>query len=247
MEKSIKDFFSYPNFIMGRGECGGGVAGVDLRLAKSMTQIFGCGMYLVDYEDNKVLYMTDNIARWCGVDTSEVGDVDCDKFVKCVPDEDYKMLVKINEAVFSFLRGMPDDEILKVKVSYNFHLGKMLMLQYFVPVKVVDGNVKVGLFVLTMPTGQSSGNIVLCKEGEPDYYEYSLSTRCWTRQEVVVLTDIERQILWLSAQGRTMDDIAKSICLSVDSVKTYRKRLFKKLDVSNISEALFYCVNHKML
>ncbi len=62
-----------------------------------------------------------------------------------------------------------------------------------------------------------------------------------------VLTDGEKSVLTLSIQGYTMLEIADKICLSPDTIKKYRQRIFEKLDVRNISEAIVAATNNKLL
>jgi DNA-binding NarL/FixJ family response regulator len=51
------------------------------------------------------------------------------------------------------------------------------------------------------------------------------------------LTTREREILELMAVGRTNLEIARSLFVSEETVKTYAKRLFRKLGVRNRVEA----------
>ncbi len=245
MNKQVNDFFCFPNMLMSDEMRGKISAATDLRLVGALSRILGCGIYLVDYEKNKVLFMSDNVAEWCGIPKENINSYD--DYVKCVPDDDYKMLIEINEAVFSFLRDKPDDEIMQYIVSYNFHLRQLLMHQYFTPVVVNDGIIKTGLFILTLPSGQESGQITMRKTGEADYYEYSMEEHEWQYNKGIVLTDTEKKVLWLSAQGMTVDDISDEICKSADTVKTHKKRLFKKLGVSSTSEALICAMNKRLL
>ncbi len=55
------------------------------------------------------------------------------------------------------------------------------------------------------------------------------------------------EILHLHAQGLTINQIAEKIFVSPDTVKYYRRRIFDRLNVSNIAEALAYAVNSKMI
>jgi DNA-binding CsgD family transcriptional regulator len=57
----------------------------------------------------------------------------------------------------------------------------------------------------------------------------------------------EKNILLLSAQGYTMDEIAEQLFLAIDTVKFQKKRIFEKLEVKNIVEALFFAANQKLL
>ncbi len=245
MDKCVNDFFEYPNLLLDDKSSGDLTIVTALHLASAITRISGSGIYMVDYEKNSVFFISDNIARWCGIPPEKAN---ChDEYVKCVPDSDYKMLVEINEAAFKYLQGMPDDEIVKYTLSYNFHLHKMLVHQYFTPVVVKNGVIKIGLFVLTIPSEQKSGRIIMRRHGDTDFYEYSRSQKQWEHQDGVALTDTERRVLWLSAQGMSVDEISDEGCKSADSVKTYKKRLFRKLGVSCISEALICAMNKRLL
>ncbi len=44
-----------------------------------------------------------------------------------------------------------------------------------------------------------------------------------------------------------MNDIADIICLSVDSVKAYKRSIFQKMEVKNIAEAVTYAQNHQLI
>ena len=61
------------------------------------------------------------------------------------------------------------------------------------------------------------------------------------------LSEGERAVLILSIQGYTMSEIADKICLSPETIKKYRQRIFEKLDVRNISEAIVAAANNKLL
>ena len=77
---------------------------------------------------------------------------------------------------------------------------------------------------------------------------YSFDEHCWVSQnEQVELTQDERTMLYLTAQGYTMREIAEQMFKSVDTIKMYRKHVFAKLGVSNISEALVYATNYYLL
>ena len=101
--------------------------------------------------------------------------------------------------------------------------------------------------VLTVPSGRESGLITMRKHGDADFYEYSRPKKYWEHREGIVLTDIEQKVLWLSAQGNTVEQIGEAVSKSPDAVKNYKKRLFKKLNVTTISEALIYAMNNRML
>lgn len=54
----------------------------------------------------------------------------------------------------------------------------------------------------------------------------------------LLLTPRELQILRLSEQGLTETEIARSIPLSIETIKSHRKHLLEKLQAHNIAEAI---------
>ena len=85
------------------------------------------------------------------------------------------------------------------------------------------------------------------RTGTSEFFEYNISSRHWNRRQMPTLSDGEKSVLTLSIQGYTMSEIADKICLSPDTIKKYRKRIFEKLDVRNISEAIVAATNNKLL
>ena len=70
------------------------------------------------------------------------------------------------------------------------------------------------------------------------------SSRHWSR--VVELSDRESEVLALIARGLTNAQIAEELYLSVETVKTYVKRLYSKLDVHNRAQAAVAASLHEL-
>jgi DNA-binding NarL/FixJ family response regulator len=64
---------------------------------------------------------------------------------------------------------------------------------------------------------------------------------------VVELSDRESEVLALIARGLTNAQIAEELYLSVETVKTYVKRLYAKLDVHNRAQAAVAASTHHLI
>lgn len=62
-----------------------------------------------------------------------------------------------------------------------------------------------------------------------------------------LLTDREREVLHLLAEGKTNKEIATLLDLSVYTVETHRTRLMQKLDLHNTAEIVLYAVRKKII
>ncbi|MDE7462409.1 MAG: helix-turn-helix transcriptional regulator [Muribaculaceae bacterium] len=83
--------------------------------------------------------------------------------------------------------------------------------------------------------------------GSPDFFEYNRITRRWDKRSIPTLSDGEKTVITLSIQGYTMTEIGDKMCLSPETIKKYRKQIFDKLGVRNISEAIIAATNSKLL
>lgn len=63
---------------------------------------------------------------------------------------------------------------------------------------------------------------------------------------IVELSDRESEVLALIARGLTNSQIAEELYLSVETVKTYVKRLYAKLDVHNRAQAAVAASTHQL-
>jgi DNA-binding NarL/FixJ family response regulator len=57
-----------------------------------------------------------------------------------------------------------------------------------------------------------------------------------------LLTNTEREIIQLLAQGKTSKDIANERCLSYHTVITHRKNIFRKLEINTVHELTKYAL-----
>jgi DNA-binding NarL/FixJ family response regulator len=73
----------------------------------------------------------------------------------------------------------------------------------------------------------------LRREGKQDSYD--------------LLTDREREVLQLLAEGKTNKEVAAALNIGTSTVDTHRVNLMQKLDVHNTAELVLYAVRKKIL
>lgn len=61
------------------------------------------------------------------------------------------------------------------------------------------------------------------------------------------LTDREREVLQLIAEGKTNKEIAAALSLSVNTVETHRKHLMEKLDLHNTAELVRFAIRERLV
>lgn len=65
--------------------------------------------------------------------------------------------------------------------------------------------------------------------------------------DVFALTENQKQALKLLAEGMTEEAVAKEVNRSLNTIKYYKREIFKKLDVSSTREAIIKALKYKIL
>ncbi|OGT54893.1 MAG: hypothetical protein A3F17_08915 [Gammaproteobacteria bacterium RIFCSPHIGHO2_12_FULL_41_15] len=73
---------------------------------------------------------------------------------------------------------------------------------------------------------------------EAEFRHRVLLTRTVSKKDID-LTESELEVLYWSAQGKSADEIAAILGLTKNTVDTYRRRLIEKMEVSNITQAVY--------
>ena len=147
---------------------------------------------------------------------------------------------------------LPINERKNYTISYDFHVKrddrKRLINHKLTPLALTkDGKIWLAICTISLATGNKSGNVTMKKLGADLFYEYSFHNHNWNLRTEINLSETERNVLLLSTQGYTMNDIAINLCRTIDAVKGCKRNIFQKMGVRNITEAITYAQNHQLI
>lgn len=174
-------------------------------------------------------------------------------YFKYVLKSDLDLLIKINSIGFDFYEQIPLEERKDYTISYDFHIrnqeGKTILInQKLTPMFLTDnGKIWKAICIVSLSWERESGNIEIYKKDNSKVYRYQLEGGHWKKRNKISLSPREKEILQLSTRGYTINEIAETIFLSPDTIKFHRRKLFDKLGVTNISEAIMYATNNKLI
>ncbi len=252
MPTNIGDFFIASNSVSAITEEDYQKATILVNAAKAFARSTHQCVYIIDYFKQNFLYVSENLAYWCGESSDKIKDFGYQFYIDYVPEKEQLMLLEINNQGFDLFNKIPISERLDYTISYDFHIKngkKQRLVNHHITPMILsqDGRIWLALCTISMSAKNTPGHIIMKKSNSTSYYEYSLDKHKWINKESVTLNETERDVLTLSAQGYTMNEIADKLCKSVDTIKSYKRALFSKLDVKNIAEALSYATNYKLL
>ena len=219
---------------------------------KSLSRMAYQSVYVIDYFRKDFLYVSDNPLFLCGLSPQEVQKQGFAFYCNHVPKEEVEMLLEINKAGFKLFNKTPANKRLNLFISYDFHIqdecSQLLINHKLSPILLAEnGNLWLAACVVSLATQKTAGNFEAHMHGEDYFWTYSLESRKWEKAYNNVLNEREKEILLLSAQGNTIDQIADKLYITNNTVKYHRKNLFKKIGVSTISEALWLAAEKKMI
>lgn len=246
-------FFSDKNTVKSISEKDAVQTGNYLEIVKAFARVTYMSIYMIDYQNRDFEYVSDNPLFLCGLTPDEVQELGYGFYFRNVKQEDLPLLLKINEVGFDFYEKLPLDDRKNYTISYDFHIinekkNSILINHKLTPMFLTeDGKIWKAMCIVALSPNHTAGNITISKQGSETFWKYDLERNKWIEEAKVKLSDREIEILRLYARGLTITEIAEQIFVSADTVKFHRRKLFEKIGVQNIKEALAYATNNKLL
>lgn len=223
-----------------------------IKAAEAFARTTYQGVFLFDCKKKRFLYVSDNSLFLLGHTAEDVLAGGIDFYFSHFSTKELSFLQELSEVSSMLLLDQPIEERLDYVFSCDYYLPsknhKLLVHQKTTSLALdQDGRVSTTMSVLSFSSRKEPGPILAQRSRSAFYWEYSREGRRWKQHTRGKLSVEERHILLLSAQGYKMEEIADRICKSLDTVKFYKKRLFEKMEVDNITEALFYALNYRLI
>ena len=249
----VNSFFSLQNRVGNLTDADIGQTSNYLDAVEAFTRTTYKSVYVIDYETKGFEYVSDNPLFLCGNSAAEVKAMGYEFYLKYVPESDLELLLKINTIGFDFYETKPIEDRKDYSISYDFHLkneeGKTILInQKLTPLFLTEtGKLWKAICFVSLSTEQHSGNITITKNDGTEKVRYDLKADCWKAVEKIELSDREKEILQYAIRGYSINEMSEKIYISPDTVKFHRKKLFEKLGVANIYEAISYATLNRLL
>ncbi|MCS3532829.1 response regulator transcription factor [Chryseobacterium sp. JUb7] len=251
--EEINKFFTTKNSIQNISESESNQTADYLEVIKAFSRITYMSVYVIDYQKQNFEYVSDNPLFLCDHTPQEVETMGYAFYFRHVKKEDLELLFKINEVGFDFYENLPAEERKLYTISYDFHLinenkNAILINHKLTPLFLSsEGKMWKAMCLVSLSHNHKSGNISIVKQGTDEIWNYDLKESKWIKEEKIKLSEREVEILRLYAQGLTINEIAEKIFVTGDTVKFHRRKLFDKMGVNNITEAMSYATSYKLI
>lgn len=211
-------------------------------------------IYVIDYYKQNFLYISPNSLFLNSSTIEEIKNMGYMYYYKLLPLEDRRLLEFINKEGFSFYYKLPELERIKYSISYDFFIytdsskKKLLVNQKLTPIILNDKmQIWLALCVITIPPYKHRRGVIIKKEGSETQYTYNFTTHKWENINVTKLTNTNIDILRLSEQGLSNQEIADVLFYDINSIKFHKKQIFSQFKVKSIKEAVEYAYENKLI
>lgn len=210
-------------------------------------------IYIIDYEKMGFEYVSENPLFLCGYTPGEVLAMGYEFYFRNVPESDLELLTNINNAGFDFYDKIAPEERSLYTITYDFHLntkdGDQLLINHkLTPLFInADNKIQLAMCIVSISYQKDAGNIYIYKQGTTERWELDTAQGVWRKSVTPQLNKRELEVLRLHARGFAINAIAEKLFVVPDTIKYYRRRIFEKLQVGNMTEALQRAIDSKII
>jgi len=218
---------------------------LQLEAHKRLFSIFQPGSYyflLFDIYQGEIKEVSSEITHVLGYQSPQINML---QFMDNIHPADKPYFLSFESHATQFFNRIPVDKIDHYKVQYDLRLKKndqkyaRILIQYVI-VNYEERNIYHSFHIHTDITHFKPEGIpcfsIIGIDGEPSYYNIQ-QTQVFTKS-YDLFTKREKQILKLIAQGKTSQQIADQLFISIHTVNCHRKNMLAKAAVKTPLELL---------
>lgn len=219
-------------------------------LLEGLTRLSDLCFMIADFSEQKLIYSSKNLLFADKAFRRDIQRKSYNPYWSLMDQKDYELMTEIAKAYKDLVSELKEDKKRQHAFVMSFHIWikkqKRIITQKFTPLRLhPDGTLWIGLFLMEI----SSGN--RCRKpavfGVDFMYSYDWDKRKFLPYLVSArLTIVEKAILLRFAEGLSTKQIANDLCISINTIKTHKERLFAKLNVSSMNEALAFVLNYNL-
>jgi len=217
---------------------------------ESVTRVTNASLFVIDFSKNEMIYRAGNLLYADEATLKDIQRHSTNPYWSIIVEEDLEVLLETRKGYLELVENFTMECKLRHTYVIDYHVmlhgKKFLITQKFSPLLVrPDGKLWLGLFFITSSPNKTSEHIAIY--GDHFRYVYDFNDKRFVPfKENMNLSLMEKAILLRAAKGMTTEQIAEDLYRSVNTIKTHKSRLFDKLHVYNMTEALNFVSNYDL-
>ena len=206
-------------------------------------------VYVISLKHKRVLYISQSQLLVPVVDTAQVYSRGMDYIYTLMEESEAEQLHTAFHRILADYKQVPENHRDNYHIYLNNVLQKgkkkyMLFNKLSVLSHSADGQPDVLWCVARVGKHTYLPSIMAGVPGTEHFRNYSFTDNAEVGVVFIELTDGERTMLSLAQCGYSVAEIAQAMNRTEDTVKFYRRQIFRKFEVDTISEAVAYAENN---
>ncbi len=223
-----------------------------LNTYKKLFNIFQIGeyyYYIFNFSNMECEYQSSNVEKVLGYKHA----LTMREFLGMIHPEDTVHYLNFENAAINFLKGLPFEKLGKYKIQYDFRIrnaqGNYLrilhqaILIHFDENKNFYRSLALHTDISHIKKGGTPSLSFIGIDDEPSFIDIQ-APPLFKGNKDSLFSKREKEILKLVLAGRTSDEIAAELFISVHTVNTHRKNIFSKSKARNMVELISMTIDN---
>ncbi|MDR0892903.1 MAG: LuxR C-terminal-related transcriptional regulator [Mediterranea sp.] len=227
------------------------------QLSQAVSHTTYATLFIIEHRTHSFYVVKGHPLLLCGHTEEEVREMGLSFFVEHIMPEDRQILETFKQAMHNYMCAVSKEERRKGCYIFScfFHLlvggkAKLPVQCEMIPMAFDDnGDYRLVYCKLSLApkNAQKEDGLSVKNTMSNKVWTYSMVRQRWEEQASVQLSKLEHSILMLASLGHTVEEIADATHKSLSVIKHSKQRLFDKLCVKNITEAICIVLTHHLL
>lgn len=172
--------------------------------------------------------------------------------------EEFIDYIDINKITFSVLLldyslpGMNADQLIK-KIMKYLDLFSIVLLTSFITAAQIKAIMALGVSCLTLKTSSTTEIVKAINAAAANQPFLGEEIKKLVHEAPPIastmdnITPMEQKVIRLSCEGLTYKEISDLTGLTTNTIKSYRKEIYKKLNIHSLADLVKFAINNNML
>lgn len=222
-------------------------------VAKAFTRVTYKFVYIFDFHRLNFQFVSDNFRHLCDENPEMVKKKGTHFFSDYFPEESLEFIVEIVHAVDRFVKDIPVENRLDYVLLFNTYIYNTVfertdvITHHVTPVKLCPkGNFWLALGTISFPSGNETYKAIIKSKASDKVWIYNTYRKLWQEYSFSQLSDKEKTVIRMAARGLSIKEIAREMSRSIDTVKGYRRSIFRKLNVDSMNQAISFAQSYQL-
>ncbi len=226
-----------------------------LKVVKLFNSLSNQPFFINDLYKGDYAYISEIPKHFTGYDLSEIESCGADAYALVLTERDLLFLRKTEPILYRFIDTIDKEKRKGYVVTIGHYLinkdGTIIPIVIYKTPLLFDDDENVWMLLARIAIAnknlQEKNFLYVDIADSNERYAYDEKTGTFNIIERPVITPMEKNILQLSNRGFLEKETAEHLNISINTVKTHKKNVLRKLGVENMSEAYLMATVHKLI